>query len=56
MSGVSVPLQDASGQLLGALNVSTNAERASSQEVVKVFVPRLLDACRDVANAWRMII
>ena len=54
VSGVSVPLRDSAGQLLGALNVSTNAERASSQEVVRVIVPRMLDACREIGAAWRM--
>lgn len=42
VSGVSVPIRDQAGTLLGALNLSTNSERTSSQEVRGLIVPRLL--------------
>ncbi len=41
VSGVSVPLADKAGRVIAALNVSTNAERASMQEVRRTIVPAL---------------
>ncbi len=41
VSGVSVPLADRTGRVIAALNVSTNAERASMQEVRRTIVPAL---------------
>lgn len=51
VSGISVPLRDQEDGLIGALNVSTASERASSQEVRKVIVPRLREACRGILLA-----
>ena len=49
VSGVSVPLADRAGRVMAALNVSTNAERASMQEVRRTIVPALQAAALEIS-------
>jgi IclR family pca regulon transcriptional regulator len=51
VSGVSVPLTNRTGRVIAALNVSTNAERASMQEVRRTIVPALQAAAAQIAVA-----
>ena len=44
-----MPVYDASGQVVAALNVSTHAGRVSRNELEQRFLPGLLSASRDLS-------
>jgi len=45
-----VPLRDAAGQVLAALNVGTHASRVSRQELETRFLPVLLAASEELST------
>jgi len=54
LRSVAVPVRDASGQVLAAMNVSTHAGRVSRQELETRFLPALLVASKELgAQLWR---
>ncbi|WPP46991.1 IclR family transcriptional regulator [Pseudomonas sp. AN-1] len=54
LRSVAVPVRDASGQVLAAMNVSSHAGRVSRQELETRFLPALLAASRELgAQLWR---
>ncbi|MNJ68476.1 Pca regulon regulatory protein [compost metagenome] len=51
---MAVPVRDASGQVLAAMNVSTHAGRVSRQELETRFLPVLLSGSKELgAQLWR---
>lgn len=50
LRSVAVPVRDAAGQVLAALNVGTHVGRISRQELETRFLPALLEASRDLGN------
>ena len=48
LRSVAVPVRDASGRVLAAMNVSTHAGRVSRQELEGRFLPALLAASREL--------
>lgn len=50
LRSIAVPVYDASGQVLAALNVSTHAGRVSRNELEQRFLPELLSASRDLSG------
>ncbi|THG81902.1 IclR family transcriptional regulator [Pseudomonas sp. A-1] len=54
LRSVAVPVRDASGQVLAAMNVSTHAGRVSRQELETRFLPVLLSSSKELgAQLWR---
>ncbi|MNY68038.1 Pca regulon regulatory protein [compost metagenome] len=54
LRSVAVPVRDASGQVLAAMNVSTHAGRVSRQELETRFLPVLLAGSKELgAQLWR---
>ena len=54
LRSVAVPVRDASGQVLAAMNVSTHAGRVSRQELETRFLPVLLSGSKELgAQLWR---
>ncbi|QRK85579.1 pca regulon transcriptional regulator PcaR [Pseudomonas granadensis] len=49
LRSIAVPVYDASGQVVAALNVSTHAGRVSRSELEQRFLPGLLSASRDLS-------
>ena len=49
LRSIAVPVYDASGQVLAALNVSTHAARVTRAELEKKFLPSMLAASRDLS-------
>ncbi|CAN1599567.1 Pca regulon regulatory protein [Pseudomonas mediterranea] len=49
LRAIAVPVYDASGQVVAALNVSTHAGRVSRNELEQRFLPSLLGASRDLS-------
>ncbi|MCY1420923.1 Pca regulon regulatory protein [compost metagenome] len=49
LRSIAVPVYDASGQVLAALNVSTHAGRVSRTELEQRFLPIMLAASRDLS-------
>ncbi|MFJ2712507.1 pca regulon transcriptional regulator PcaR [Pseudomonas sp. NPDC087346] len=49
LRSIAVPVYDASGQVVAALNVSTHAGRVSRTELEQRFLPGLLSASRDLS-------
>jgi IclR family pca regulon transcriptional regulator len=49
LRSIAVPVYDASGQVLAALNVSTSAGRVARTELEQRFLPIMLDASRDLS-------
>ncbi|RON01711.1 IclR family transcriptional regulator [Pseudomonas brassicacearum] len=49
LRSIAVPVYDASGQVLAALNVSTHAGRVSRNELEQRFLPGLLSASRELS-------
>ncbi|AOE64367.1 IclR family transcriptional regulator [Pseudomonas corrugata] len=49
LRAIAVPVYDASGQVVAALNVSTHAGRVSRSELEQRFLPSLLGASRDLS-------
>lgn len=49
LRSIAVPVYDASGQVLAALNVSTHAGRVSRSELEQRFLPIMLGASRDLS-------
>ena len=49
LRSIAVPVYDASGQVVAALNVSTHAGRVSRNELEQRFLPGLLGASRDLS-------
>lgn len=49
LRSVAVPVYDASGQVLAALNVSTHAGRVSRNDLEQRFLPIMLAASRDLS-------
>ncbi len=49
LRSIAVPVYDASGQVVAALNVSTHAGRVSRAELEQRFLPGLLSASRDLS-------
>ncbi|WP_426151909.1 pca regulon transcriptional regulator PcaR [Pseudomonas sp. DC3000-4b1] len=50
LRSIAVPVYDASGQVLAALNVSTHAGRVSRSELEQRFLPIMLAASRDLSS------
>jgi IclR family pca regulon transcriptional regulator len=50
LRSIAVPVYDASGQVLAALNVSTHAGRVSRSELEQRFLPIMLSASRDLST------
>ncbi|WP_177410602.1 pca regulon transcriptional regulator PcaR [Pseudomonas sp. SDI] len=50
LRSIAVPVYDASGQVLAALNVSTHAGRVSRSELEQKFLPIMLAASRDLST------
>lgn len=50
LRSIAVPVYDASGQVLAALNVSTSAGRVTRNELEQKFLPIMLDASRDLST------
>ncbi|MCI8210330.1 IclR family transcriptional regulator [Pseudomonas sp. S25] len=50
LRSIAVPVYDASGQVLAALNVSTSAGRVARSELEQRFLPIMLDASRDLST------
>jgi IclR family pca regulon transcriptional regulator len=50
LRSIAVPVYDASGQVLAALNVSTSAGRVARNELEQRFLPIMLDASRDLST------
>ena len=50
LRSIAVPVYDASGQVLAALNVSTHAGRVSRTELEQRFLPIMLAASRDLST------
>ena len=54
LRSVAVPVRDAAGRVLAAMNVSTHAGRVSRQELETRFLPALLTASRELSmQLWR---
>ena len=54
LRSVAVPVRDAAGRVLAAMNVSTHAGRISRQELETRFLPALLAASRELSmQLWR---
>ncbi|MBZ0335325.1 Pca regulon regulatory protein [Marinobacter sp. JH2] len=51
LRSVAVPVFSGSGELLGAINISTNAARVDRQTLISVYLPRLQDAAQSVQRA-----
>ena len=49
LRSIAVPVYDASGQVLAALNVSTHAGRVGRNELEQRFLPGLLSASRELS-------
>jgi IclR family pca regulon transcriptional regulator len=49
LRSIAVPVYDASGQVLAALNVSTHAGRVSRSELEQRFLPSMLSASRELS-------
>ncbi|AMB85834.1 IclR family transcriptional regulator [Pseudomonas agarici] len=49
LRSIAVPIYDASGQVLAALNVSTHAGHVSRSELEQRFLPNMLSASRDLS-------
>ena len=49
LRSIAVPVYDASGQVLAALNVSTHAGRVSRSELEQRFLPNMLSASRELS-------
>ncbi|MCB1654069.1 MAG: IclR family transcriptional regulator, partial [Pseudomonadales bacterium] len=49
LRSIAVPVYDASGQVLAALNVSTHAARVSRTELEQRFLPIMLSSSRDLS-------
>ncbi|KTC17959.1 IclR family transcriptional regulator [Pseudomonas marginalis ICMP 9505] len=49
LRSIAVPVYDASGQVLAALNVSTHAARVSRSELEQRFLPSMLSASRELS-------
>ena len=50
LRSIAVPVYDASGQVLAALNVSTHVGRVTRSELEQRFLPILLAASRDLCH------
>ncbi|WWF46836.1 pca regulon transcriptional regulator PcaR [Pseudomonas trivialis] len=50
LRSIAVPVYDASGQVLAALNVSTHAGRVSRSELEQRFLPSMLSASRELST------
>lgn len=50
LRSVAVPVRDAAGQVLAALNVGTHVGRVSRQELETRFLPALLEASKDLST------
>jgi IclR family pca regulon transcriptional regulator len=50
LRSIAVPVYDASGQVLAALNVSTHAGRVSSNDLEQRVLPIMLGASRDLST------
>ncbi len=50
LRSIAVPVYDASGQVLAALNVSTSAGRVPRSDLEQRFLPIMLDASRDLST------
>jgi IclR family pca regulon transcriptional regulator len=50
LRSIAVPVYDASGQVLAALNVSTHAGRVSRNELEQRFLPSMLSASRELST------
>lgn len=50
LRSIAVPLKDAAGQVLAALNVGTHVSRVSSQELESRYLPILLQASRELST------
>ncbi|MEB0120024.1 pca regulon transcriptional regulator PcaR [Pseudomonas sp. CCI1.2] len=50
LRSIAVPVYDASGQVLAALNVSTSAGRVTRNDLEQRFLPIMLDASRDLST------
>ncbi|MEB0091136.1 pca regulon transcriptional regulator PcaR [Pseudomonas sp. CCI4.2] len=50
LRSIAVPVYDASGQVLAALNVSTSAGRVTRNDLEQLFLPIMLDASRDLST------
>lgn len=53
LRSVAVPVFSGSGELLGAINISTNAARVDMKTLMSVYLPRLQDAAHAVQQATR---
>ena len=53
MCSVAVPAFAGSGELLGALNISTNAARVDMDTLMNAYLPRLQDVAEKIRQAAR---
>lgn len=53
LRSVAVPVFAGNGQLLGAINISTNAARVSMETLVEVYLPRLQQAAESIRQTAR---
>lgn len=53
LRSVAVPVFAGSGELLGAINISTNAARVDMETLLEVYLPRLQDAAEAVRRTTR---
>lgn len=53
LRSVAVPVFAGSGELLGAINISTNAARVDMETLMKVYLPRLQEAAEAVRKTTR---
>lgn len=53
LRSVAVPVFAGSGELLGAINISTNAARVDMETLMKVYLPRLQEAAEAVRRTTR---
>jgi len=53
LRSVAVPVFAGSGELLGAINISTNAARVDMETLLDVYLPRLQQAAEAVRRTTR---
>ena len=53
LRSVAVPVFSGGGELLGALNISTNAARVDMETLIDVYLPRLRAAAEKVRRSAR---
>ncbi|WP_349681244.1 IclR family transcriptional regulator domain-containing protein [Thalassolituus sp. UBA6592] len=53
MRSVAVPVFSGSNELLGAINISTNAARVSMDTLMNRYLPKLLDSAAAIHRAVR---